>query len=88
VETEWYGSPVNLVLGKPSGSVHVAIGDSIAQVILIPRDLRRSTLEVAAEHSQVHVSARVELAKWQQELTENRSAYKLLARSRHGRIEG
>jgi hypothetical protein len=40
VETEWYASSVNLVLGRPSGSVHVAAGDPIAQVILVPRSLR------------------------------------------------
>ena len=33
VETEWYANPVNLILGKPPGSVHVAAGDPIAQVI-------------------------------------------------------
>jgi hypothetical protein len=88
VETEWYGSPVNLVLGKPPGSMHVAVGDSIAQVILIPRGLRRSTLEVAAEHSQVYDEARVEMAEWDRQLAENRSAYKMLARTGHGRVEG
>jgi hypothetical protein len=88
VETEWYASPVNLVLGKPPGSVHVAAGDPIAQVILVPRSLRRSTLEVAAAHSQFHNETLADLAKWDRQLAEDRSAYKMLARSRHGRLEG
>ena len=88
VETEWYANPVNLVLGKPPGSVHVAAGDPIAQVILIPRSLRRCTLEVAAPHSQLYNDALTALAQWDRQLAEDRSAYKVLARSRHGRIEG
>jgi hypothetical protein len=87
VETEWYGSPVNLVLGKPLGSVHVAIGVSLAQVIPVPRGLRRSTLEVAAGHSQISTQVRAEQVEWDLQLAKNRSAYKRLARSRHGRVE-
>ena len=87
VETDWYASPVNLVLGKPSGSVHVAAGDPLAQAILVPRSLRRSTLDVADISSQIHDDALGELAGWDRQLAENRSAYKMLARSRHGRIE-
>jgi hypothetical protein len=88
VETEWYASPVNLVLGKPAGSVHVSAGEPVAQVILVPRSLRRATLAVAAEHSQVDVKARADWSEWERQLAENRSAYKMLARSRHGRVEG
>jgi hypothetical protein len=88
VETEWYASPVNLVLGKPAGSVHVTAGDPIAQVILVPRSLRRSTLAVAAAHSHVDIKARADWSEWDRQLAENRSAYKMLARSRHGRVEG
>jgi Family of unknown function (DUF6065) len=88
VETEWYASPVNPVLGKPPGSVHVTAGDPIAQVILVPRSLRRSTLEVAPAHSHINTKARGDWSEWNRQLTENRSAYKMLARSRHGRVEG
>lgn len=88
VETDWYASPVNLVLGKPSGSVHVAAGDPLAQAILVPRSLRRSTLDVAESPSQIHHDALRELGGWDRQLDENRGAYKMLARSRHGRIEG
>jgi hypothetical protein len=88
VETEWYGGPVNLVLGKPPGSVHVAVGDPLAQAILVPRNLRRTTLDVAQIPSQVYVDALENLARWDRQLADSRSAYKMLARSRHGRIEG
>jgi hypothetical protein len=88
VETDWYASPVNLVLGKPPGSVHIAAGDTLAQAILVPRDLRRSTLDVAEIPSQTYEDALTGLAGWDRQLAENRSAYKMLARCRHGRIEG
>ena len=88
VETEWYASSVNLILGKPPGSVHVAAGDPIAQVILVPRGLRRSTLEVAATDSQLYSQVLTDRAQWDRQLAEDRSAYKMLARSRHGRVEG
>jgi len=88
VETDWYASPVNLVLGKPAGSVHVAAGDPLAQAILVPRSLRRCTLDVADIPSQVYGDALGDLAGWDRQLADNRSAYKMLARSRHGRIEG
>jgi Family of unknown function (DUF6065) len=87
VETDWYASPVNLVLGKPPGSVHVAAGEPLAQAILVPRSLRRSTLDVAETPSQVYDDALSELAGWDRQLADNRSAYKTLARSRHGRVE-
>jgi hypothetical protein len=88
VETEWYASPINLVLGKPPGSVHVAAGDLMAQVILVPRALRRSNLDVADAHSQVYTQVYAGLAEWDRQLAEERGAYKMLARSRYGRIEG
>jgi hypothetical protein len=87
VETDWYAGPVNLVLGKPTGSVHVAAGDPLAQAVLIPRSLRRSTLDVAELPSQTYDDALRELAGWDRQLAENRSAYKMLARSRHGRTD-
>lgn len=88
VETEWYASSVNLVLGKPPGSVHVAAGDTLAQAVLVPRDLRRATVDVAEAPAQVYDDTLKELAEWDQQFVQNRSAYKVLARSRHGRIEG
>jgi hypothetical protein len=75
------------LLGKPPGSVHVAAGEPLAQAILVPRSLRRSTLDVAETPSQVYDDALSELAGWDRQLADNRSAYKTLARSRHGRVE-
>jgi hypothetical protein len=87
VETDWYTSPVNLVLGKTAGSVHVQAGDPVAQAILIPRILRRPVLEIAAEHARITRDARKGLAEWDKQHAADRSAYKVLARSRHGRVE-
>jgi hypothetical protein len=87
VETDWYASPVNLVLGKPAGSVHVRAGDPVAHALLIPRDLRRPALEITADHARISRDARKGLAEWDTQHAEDRSAYKILARSRHGRVE-
>jgi hypothetical protein len=87
VETEWYAAPVNLVLRKPQGSLHVREGDAMAQVVLVPRDLRSSALKVVPEHARLSRNIRKELAEWYRQHVEDRGAYKVLARSRHGRIE-
>ena len=43
VETDWYAHPVSLVLRKPQfGVLHIAAGDVLAQVLLIPRAARRA----------------------------------------------
>jgi hypothetical protein len=87
VETDWYASPVNLVLGLPPGPVHVGIGDPVAQAIFVPRALRRPHLESVSEHDQVNLAARRDLADWDKRHAEDRSLYKVLARSAVGRIE-
>lgn len=87
VETDWYASPVNLALGTPQGPVHVEVGNPMAQAIFVPRNLRRSVLEFATEHAQVSLDARKSLAEFGKRLAEDRSAYKVLARSAHGRVE-
>lgn len=88
VETDWYVSPVNLVLRKPSGSssAHFAAGDPVAHAILIPRHLRRPALEVAPRHTRLSRETRKSLAEWDKQHAEDHNAYKALARSRHGRI--
>jgi hypothetical protein len=65
----------------------VAIGDPIAQAILVPRTLRRPALECAAEHDPASLAARERLDEWDRWHAEDRSAYKRLARSAHGRTE-
>jgi hypothetical protein len=87
VETDWYASPVNLVLRTPSHSVHVQIGDHVAHAILIPRDLRRPAIETVPEHARLSRDARKGLAVWDQQHASDQRAYKRLARSRHGRFD-
>jgi hypothetical protein len=91
VETDWYASPVNLVLRMPTTPLHVPVhveaGDPVAQALFIPRSLRRPDLEFAAEHAQFSFDARLGLADWDRRHAEDRSLYKVLARSAHGRFE-
>jgi hypothetical protein len=87
VETDWYASPVNLVLALPAGPVHIGIGEPLAQAIFVPRALRRPHLDALAEHDQLNLAARKGLADWDRQHAEDRSLYKLLARSAVGRID-
>jgi hypothetical protein len=88
VETDWYAGPVNLVLRKPPAptAVHFAPGDPVAHAIVVPRQLRRPALEVAPSHARVSRETRKGVAGWDRQYAENRSAYKALARSHHGRL--
>jgi len=88
VETDWYANPVNLVFRQPATghSVHIRVGDSIAQVIFLPRSYRRPALKVEASHSRAARDLRTELTEWHRQLANDHSAYKKLARSQHGRI--
>jgi len=87
VETEWYANPVNLVVRRPppGRSVHIEAGEPIAQAVFIERSHRRPTLEVLASHARAARDLRAGLAEWYQQHARDRSAYKRLARSRHGR---
>jgi hypothetical protein len=49
--------------------------------------LRRPVLEFASEHTQLSVDARKGLANWDKLHAEDRSVYKILARSAHGKAE-
>jgi hypothetical protein len=84
VETDWYSSPVNLVLGTPPGPVHVRIGDPVAQAVFVPRNLRQPALDFVPESAQLSLDTRRSLAEWDKLHAENRSAYKVLARSLRG----
>jgi len=88
VETDWYAPPINLVIRKPplEHSVHVAAGDPIAQVIFVIRSQRHPTLKVIASHARAARDFRAALGEWYHQHAEDRSAYKKLARSHHGRI--
>ena len=87
VETDWYANPVNLVLRMTANAGHIRAGDDIAQAILVARRHRHPELEVAASHSRSTRDAHKALREWQSHHARDRSAYKVLARSRHGRIE-
>jgi hypothetical protein len=88
VETDWYASPVNLVLRAPSDSVHVMRGEPVAHAMLLPRECRRPRLDVAEDHSRASREARRRLAEWEAHPAADHQAYKQLARSRHGRLDG
>jgi hypothetical protein len=89
VETDWYANPINLVIRKPPGNytLHVAAGDLVAQVIFLPRADRRPTLKVIASHARGARDFRAALAEWYEHRAQERSAYKILARSHHGRVQ-
>ncbi len=88
VEADWYASQVNLVFRRPMAgcSVHIVVGDPIAQVIFVPRAYRRPTLKVLPAHTRMAREMRAEFTTWCQQHGADRSAYKKLARSHHGRI--
>lgn len=80
VETDWYPSPVNLILAKPTESIHVLVGDPVAHAILVPRQFRGVALEIAASHSRLNRETRKGLARWDKQHAQDRSVYKILAR--------
>jgi hypothetical protein len=88
VETDWYAHPVNLVFRKPPAgiSIHIATGDPVCQVIFLPRSHRRPILKVLAQHARLARDLRAALVQWYQLRGRDRSAYKRLARSQHGRV--
>jgi len=87
VETDWYASPVNLVIRTPSASVHVQAGEPLAHAVLIARQLRRPSLEISPDHSRLTRDAHKGLAEWEEQHASDHQAYKRLARSHHGRID-
>lgn len=87
VETDWYSSPVNLIVAKPHGSLHILEGDLLAHAIFVPRFLRRPALEVSPLHSRLNRETRKQLHEWDRQRNKDRSAYKVLARERHDPFE-
>jgi len=86
VETDWYTSPVNLILRKPPGpdAVHVVKGDVLAQLVFIGRSHRRPDVKVLAQHARMSRELRTSMQAWNRLHETDRSAYKKLVRSRHG----
>lgn len=88
VETDWYAHPVNLVAHLPTGtSVHVAVGDVIAQVTFMHRTARAAEVTVAAPGSAPSRTLEQDLLRWYMHHSQDRSAYKKLTRTRHGRVD-
>ena len=87
VETDWYATPVNLVLRKAGAPIHVRAGEDVAQAVLIAREQRHPNVRVSASHSRATRDAFKGLREWQRQHAQDRSVYKVLARSRHGRVE-
>lgn len=88
VETDWYANPVNLVLVKPPNqlAVHVSKGDPIAQVLFVSRSHRTPRIKIVEHHARAARDFRTKLSDWYAHRQKDRSAYKKLARSPHGRI--
>lgn len=88
VETDWFAGQVNLVFRLPElgRAVHIKAGDFVSQVIFLSRPQRRPTLKVLASHAFAARGLRGDLSVWYSKLTDDRSAYKRLARSQHGRL--
>ena len=83
VETGWYPNPVNLVFRKPTAerSVHVSVGEPVAQAIFLPRDHGRPTLKLIDKSDDVARSFDARLEQWRNQKARNRSAYKRLSRA-------
>lgn len=89
VETDWYANPVNLIFRQPPPgvSIHIKTGDTVAQVIFLARAQRRPTLKVLPSHARLARDLRATLVEWYQQHARDRSVYKKLARSQHGRLQ-
>jgi hypothetical protein len=89
VETSWYRNAVNLVVTLPEApaAVHVAAGQVLAQAVAVSSDLRRPALVVLDGHRRQAREALEGVAAWQAAHARDRSAYRHLARSAHGRVE-
>jgi hypothetical protein len=89
VEASWYRNPVNLVLTLPEtpAAVHVEAGEVLAQAVPVSAQLRRPTLSIVEDHRRQARQALEGVAAWQAAHARDRSAYRHLARSAHGRVE-
>jgi hypothetical protein len=89
VESDWYAHPVNLVVDRPAaGALHVRRGDVLAQILFIDRSSRREAPELRAPDAGEAATMKEALRQWFLAHASDRSAYRRLARSQHGRVEG
>ena len=88
VETDWYANSVNMVCRVPQAeeSIHIVAGDIIAQAIFISRSHRRPSLKILADHARLTRDLKSEMLEWYKSHDQDRSAYKKIARSQHGRV--
>ena len=88
VGTDWYASPVNLVLRKPSGTrgVHVAKGDALAQLVFVDRSHRRPNVTVLADHARQSRDLKAAMREFDLAHARDRNAYKKLVRTQHGQL--
>jgi hypothetical protein len=87
VETDWYAHPVNLVLRCPrTAAVHVRAGDVVCQVVFVHREARDVTVRVDEPATVEGRAGQAELLRWYARRARDRSAYKRMARSEHGRL--
>lgn len=88
VECDVYMNAVNLVLQLPPmpSAVHVAAGTPLAQAIPIDRMLQRPTVDFVASHRREARQMYDGISDWRNLKASDRSAYKRLARSAHGRL--
>jgi hypothetical protein len=86
VETDWYASPVNLILRKPSSTrgVHVAKGDALAQLVFIDRSHRRPNVIVLAEHARQSRDLKTAMREFDVAHARDRNVYKKMVRTQHG----
>jgi Family of unknown function (DUF6065) len=89
VETDWYSSPVNLILRKPPGArpVHVMKGTALAQLVFLDRALRRANVRILPEHAKLSRDLKAAMQAWDRQHHQDRSAYKKLVRTQHGRLD-
>lgn len=87
VETDWYANPVNMILRQAAAPVHFRAGEEIAQAISISRQQRHPEVLVATSHSRLTRETQKAFLEWHVHRAKDRSAYKILARSHHGRID-
>jgi hypothetical protein len=87
VETDWYAHPVNLVVQRPAASLHVRRGEVIAQIVFIERASRRMAPELQPPAPDEAGAMKEALRQWFLAHAADRSAYRRLARSQHGRVD-
>ena len=83
VETAWYADAVNMVFELPSieQPVHVDAGEPVAQAIPVSSEVVRTQAEFPESHRRQVRDALDAMAEWRSMKSEDRSAYKRLAKS-------